>query len=71
MAQASGDGRAPPVAGEAEAEGELYDEEMLAFCRAMPKVELHAHLNGCIRDSTIRCVRIARSRTFAGGRLGL
>lgn len=25
-----------------------------AFCKALPKVELHAHLNGCIRESTIR-----------------
>ena len=28
-------------------------EETLAFCRALPKVELHAHINGCIRDSTL------------------
>lgn len=24
------------------------------FCRALPKVELHAHLNGSCRDSTLR-----------------
>ncbi|KAL4425320.1 hypothetical protein ABPG75_009336 [Micractinium tetrahymenae] len=33
---------------------ELFSEAQLAFCRALPKIELHAHLNGSIRDSTIR-----------------
>lgn len=27
----------------------------LPLCRAMPKVELHAHLNGSIRASTLLC----------------
>ncbi|XP_020594005.1 adenosine deaminase-like protein [Phalaenopsis equestris] len=27
--------------------------EMKEWCRAIPKIELHAHLNGCIRDSTL------------------
>jgi len=31
-----------------------YSAEMLAFCRQLPKVELHAHLNGSIRPATIR-----------------
>ena len=31
--------------------------EHLAFCRRLPKVELSAHLNGCVRDSTLRCGR--------------
>ena len=31
-----------------------YTAEALAFCRRMPKVELHSHLNGCVRGSTIR-----------------
>lgn len=31
-----------------------YSEGQLRFCRQLPKVELHAHLNGSIRDSTIR-----------------
>ena len=31
-----------------------YAEEQLRFCRQLPKIELHAHLNGSIRDSTIR-----------------
>ncbi|GBF89210.1 hypothetical protein Rsub_01927 [Raphidocelis subcapitata] len=30
------------------------DAASLAFCRRLPKVELHAHLNGCIRPSTLR-----------------
>jgi hypothetical protein len=38
----SGSG-APPV-----------DAATLAFCRRLPKAELHAHLNGCIRDATLR-----------------
>jgi adenosine deaminase len=25
----------------------------LELCRALPKCELHAHINGCIRDSTL------------------
>ena len=33
-----------------------YTEEQLRFCQALPKIELHAHLNGSIRDSTIRYV---------------
>lgn len=36
---------------------QLYSEEQLAFCRSLPKVELHAHLNGSIRDATIRFLR--------------
>ncbi|PKA51768.1 adenosine deaminase [Apostasia shenzhenica] len=27
--------------------------EMKEWCRSIPKIELHAHLNGCIRDSTL------------------
>lgn len=27
----------------------------LPLCRALPKVELHAHLNGSIRASTLLC----------------
>ncbi|GJP49174.1 hypothetical protein CLOM_g8418 [Closterium sp. NIES-68] len=29
-------------------------QQRLPFCERLPKVELHAHLNGSIRDSTIR-----------------
>eukprot|EP00951_Prasinocladus_malaysianus_P044995 scaffold590822_cov51-Prasinocladus_malaysianus.AAC.1 len=28
--------------------------ELLNFCKALPKVELHAHLNGSLRDATVR-----------------
>lgn len=28
--------------------------ELQNFCRQLPKVELHAHLNGSIRDDTIK-----------------
>ena len=27
----------------------------LPLCRALPKAELHAHINGCVRDATILC----------------
>jgi len=30
------------------------DDDLLEFCRSIPKIELHAHLNGCIRSSTFR-----------------
>lgn len=29
-------------------------EQQLSFCRGLKKVELHAHLNGSVRDSTLR-----------------
>ena len=28
--------------------------ELATFCKQLPKLELHAHLNGSIRISTIR-----------------
>ena len=31
-----------------------YSADQLRFCQALPKIELHAHLNGSIRESTIR-----------------
>jgi adenosine deaminase len=34
--------------------GDDGNDALLCFCRRMPKVELHAHLNGCVRDITIR-----------------
>ena len=34
-------------------------------CRALPKVELHAHLNGCVRDQTL--LEFARSRGDTSG----
>ena len=41
-------------------QAEMYTEETLRFCQALPKVELHAHLNGSIRDATIRHGRARR-----------
>ena len=26
---------------------------LLNFCKKIPKIELHAHLNGCVRRSTL------------------
>ncbi len=51
MAECAAEGGA---AGGGPAAAELYSEAQLAFCRALPMVELHAHLNGSIRESTIR-----------------
>lgn len=33
---------------------------LLDFCQRLPKVELHAHLNGCVRESTL--LELARLR---------
>eukprot|EP00850_Spirogloea_muscicola_P002263 SM000008S22352 [mRNA] locus=s8:1203573:1214035:+ [translate_table: standard] len=40
-------------------------EEWLPYCLALPKIELHAHLNGSIRDSTIRDLASRCSEPFA------
>eukprot|EP00850_Spirogloea_muscicola_P005382 SM000024S07844 [mRNA] locus=s24:792718:802523:- [translate_table: standard] len=40
-------------------------EKWLPYCKALPKIELHAHLNGSIRDSTIRDLASRCSEPFA------
>ncbi len=35
-------------------DAQLYDSSLLVACQQIPKVELHAHLNGCVRPQTIR-----------------
>jgi adenosine deaminase len=35
------------------------EEEMREWCVALPKVELHAHLNGSVRNSTLLSVYTA------------
>ena len=32
---------------------EQRTRSLISACRALPKVELHAHLNGCVRDGTL------------------
>jgi adenosine deaminase len=39
-------------------------EELEEWCRCLPKVELHAHLNGSIRDATL--LELARERSKKG-----
>lgn len=42
---------------------------LLAFCQRLPKIELHAHLNGCIRDATLRELAAAAQTRFTGQEL--
>ena len=53
---------APPLAPGEQPVGHVSEAVVtswLPFCRVLPKAELHAHLNGCIRDATILCVPAA------------
>lgn len=43
----------PPDGGDASAEPGPETLRHLEFCRALPKAELHAHLNGCVRAATL------------------
>ena len=46
--------------------GHVAEEEVQAWlplCRTLPKAELHAHINGCVRDATIRCARVHQHGT--------
>ena len=36
------------------------EDALLQFCKIIPKIELHAHLNGCVRIATLRELAIAR-----------
>ncbi|KAG2440340.1 hypothetical protein HXX76_004445 [Chlamydomonas incerta] len=40
----------------------LYTPELLRSCQRLPKVELHAHLNGSVRPQTIKDILDERSR---------
>ncbi|KAF6264632.1 adenosine/AMP deaminase family protein [Scenedesmus sp. NREL 46B-D3] len=43
----------------------------LPFCQLLPKVELHAHLNGCVRSSTISLPHLAGSLCVPAGHRSL
>ena len=45
--------QARPVPAPSVRQCSIDPEGALAFCRALPKIELHAHINGCIRDETL------------------
>jgi hypothetical protein len=32
----------------------MHADALASFCRRLPKAELHAHLNGCIRPATLQ-----------------
>ncbi|PNW84850.1 hypothetical protein CHLRE_03g161000v5 [Chlamydomonas reinhardtii] len=40
----------------------LYTPELLRACQRLPKIELHAHLNGSVRPQTIKDILDERSR---------
>ena len=44
----------------------MYTDEQLTFCEEIPKLELHAHLNGSIRDETIRSFSRTEAFTIKG-----
>jgi len=46
------------------------DEELQRFVSAMPKVELHAHLNGCIREETLFALAKERNVTLSSTHFG-
>lgn len=51
--------------GDAEGNAARYEEEVrfwLPWCRCLPKVELHAHLNGSVRSSTLLELAIGLSK---------
>jgi hypothetical protein len=51
----------PPLAPGERTAGHVSEaavQAWLPLCTRLPKTELHAHINGCVRDSTIRRARV-------------
>jgi hypothetical protein len=51
-----------PLAPGEQAAGHVLEDDVkawLPFCQALPKAELHAHINGSVREATIMCVSLA------------
>jgi adenosine deaminase len=46
------------------------EDDLLHYVRQLPKVELHAHLNGCIRESTLFDLANERSATLSSHHFG-
>jgi hypothetical protein len=60
---------APRDAASAQPKSPSTPTEWLPFCKALPKAELHAHLNGCVRDATIQ--QLLSERASGDGALAL
>ena len=57
-----------PLAPGEQAAGHVHEDDFKAwfpFCQALPKAELHAHINGSVREATIMCVSLAAARQAA------
>lgn len=59
----------PEAASSAEETSSHFSQQDLDFCRQLPRVELHAHLNGCVQLQTLRCC-VCRKRVICHASFG-